>query len=160
MSSISRGWVCVGYCVRNAEIGDLPFIQVELEGFAEFYGSDLFKGQSTTEYGVKFLTDLITHHVFLVCTKNGSLCGFIAGFKSGHFFNQSKTTLTEIFWWVKPEFRSARPGYLLLKAYAEIGKDFDWCVMTLEHNSPVNPSSMNKFGFKLKEYQFVLEKGF
>jgi len=49
---------------------------------------------------------------------------------------------------------------LLLKKYDEVGKTFDQCVMTIEDKSPVKPDTLGRFGFKFKEMNFVLEKGF
>jgi hypothetical protein len=158
MTTIGVG--LVGYFIRQATLNDLSFIQSELVGFIEFYGSHLFLDCAHTEETATKLSMLIQNHIFYICELNGEPTGFICGLVSPHFFNSKKMTLTELFWWVKPEHREGRSGYLLLKKFAEMGKNFDWCIMTIEDKSPVKPESLKKFGFKLKEINFILEKEF
>jgi hypothetical protein len=149
--------VGLGYFVRTATIEDLNFIQDELVAFTEFYESSLFMGCVKTEYGTRFITNLIEQHIFFICERDGIKTGFITGFISQHMFNPEKSVLTEVFWWVKPEFRSGRSGYLLLKAFKDAGSVFDWCIMTIEDKSPVKPESIKAMGFKYKEMNFMME---
>ena len=150
----------VGILIRTAIESDIDFVIEELRNFEKFYGGDMFDGMLDSDYARNFLGFLIKDHVFFLAENEGEQLGFIAAFKSPHKFNPKKKALNELFWWIKESARHTRAGYLLLKKYVELGKTFDQCVMTIEHNSPVKPESINKFGFKFKEMNFVLEKGF
>lgn len=150
----------MGYFIRQATINDLAFIQGELVSFIAFYGSKMFDNCAHTEHATQRLTELINNHIFYVSELNGVPTGFICGLVTPHFFNPNKTVLTELFWWVKEEFRSGRSGHLLLKKFISYGKNFDMCIMTIEDKSPIKPITLEKFGFRLKEMNFVLEKEF
>ena len=75
-----------------------------------------------------------------------------------HIFNPKIMTLTEVFWWVKPEHRGSRAGRDLIEEFILWGKEnVDWIITTLEENSPVNDSVFLNRGFKPKERSFIME---
>ena len=150
------GWL--GYLVRRATELDLDFLVEELHEFTKFYDSRIFEGCVLTVYATDLLRNIIANHVILVCEKDGVKLGLIAGMIHGHLFNPKFKILSELFWWVKVEHRQSRAGLMLLNAYTEIGKEFDWCIMSVEDKSPINPDSLIKRGYKAKESSFILEK--
>lgn len=89
-------------------------------------------------------------------TKQGDIyCGAIGGLLHENLFNPAYKTLTEIFWYVLPEYRNGRAGALLLKAFdnraKEIATDSTLCLLP---SSEVNINSLAKRGYKLSEYAF------
>ena len=142
--------------VRPAVAADMPWILEQLHAFDQFFGSSrsLFPSMEQAELKLAFL---IEHHVFLVA-EHGELQGFIAGMVGPSFFNDAHIYLTELFWWVAPEHRGSRAGLALLNAFVAKGRELaDWVVMTLEAESPVNPETLTRRGFRPKETNFLLE---
>jgi hypothetical protein len=81
--------------------------------------------------------------------------GAIGGLLLPNLFNPDLKSLTEIFWYVLPEFRRTRAGYLLLKAFDAKGKEVaDFINMCLLFDSPVSIESLEKRGYILKEFSF------
>lgn len=82
-------------------------------------------------------------------------CGAIGGLLHGNLFNPDHMTLAEIFWYVLPEYRNGRAGYLLLKAFderaAEVAND---SVLSLLSSSEVNVNGLAKRGFTMAESSF------
>ena len=143
--------------VRTATLNDLPEILTELKSFASFFGSKTSL-YGDDDYPEKFISGLIQDHLFLVAVMENKIVGLIAGMRLPHVFNPKIMTLTEIFWWVNPEYRNTRAGALLLKEYVDFGKkNVDWIICTIEDGSPVNENTFYKRGFKLKEKSFLME---
>lgn len=148
----------MGISLRRATESDIDFIIKELKLFSEFYGSHhkLFpESEEEARYIIKMFVE---NHYFIVSENNGQLSGFIAGIEGNHAFNPSLKVLTEIFWWVKAEFRGTKAGAALLNEFNKHGEQFDWTIMTLEDNSPVNPEALLKRGYRNKEQSFIREK--
>jgi len=149
------GWV--GIVLRDAVVSDIDWILVELKQFAEFYASSHSLFSDDDGYNRTVLKQLIEGHYFIVSENDGIVSGFIAGMISKHLFNPKISTITELFWWVKPEYRRSGAGGLLLQEFTEFGKQFTWVIMTLENDSPVKPASIVKMGYKFKEQSFIKE---
>ncbi len=88
--------------------------------------------------------------------KNGSsYCGVIGGLLHENIFNPKYKTLTELFWYVLPEYRNGRAGLMLLKAFDNRAKEIaDDSTLCLLPSSQVNIGSLEKRGYKLNEYAF------
>jgi hypothetical protein len=85
-------------------------------------------------------------------------CGAIGGILHNNLFNPKFKTLTEIFWYVLPEYRKGRAGYMLLKQFDERAKELaDDVVISLLPSSEVNVNSLAKKGFILNEQAFRKE---
>ena len=150
------GWL--GYLVRRASELDLDFLVEEIHEFTKFYDSRIMNGVALDDHMTNLIKTVTKDHVLLVCEKGGVKLGFIAGMIHAHLFNPNARILSELAWWVKVEHRQSRAGLMLLNAYTEIGKEFDWCIMSVEDKSPINPDSLIKRGYKAKESSFILEK--
>lgn len=143
---------------RKATLEDIPWLMVELEKFAKFFGTHL--SLFNPETAPAGLTDLISNHVFLVAQRNtdGERLGFVAGLLSPHFMNPEIIQLTELFWWVPEEYRRTGAGHLLFEEFVKVGVvEADWVNFTLEHHSPVKDEFLLKRGFKPQERSFILE---
>lgn len=72
-----------------------------------------------------------------------------------HLFNPEYKTLAELFWYVLPEYRKSRAGYLLLKHFEYIAKEIaDDYTLSILPDSPININTLNKMEWKLSEYTF------
>lgn len=148
----------MGVTVRPGGAQDLDWLVGELRAFSDFYGTKrkLFE---TEEYARTGLEKIINDHVLFVAQKGDvGPVGFIAGLIVPHIFNPTITVLNEAFWWVKPEHRRSRAGYLLLREFVHFGEqNADWLLFTLETHSPVKDAALLKLGFKAQETSYLLE---
>ena len=144
--------------IRKGDHSDIPKVLEELKAFSEFYDSkyNLYKDDETSSEIIKGIMD---NHLFLVAlSPEDELVGFISGLIHPHLFNPDIKTLSEAFWWVKPEYRNSKAGSMLLKEYIEFGKlNADWIICTIERHSPVNDETFLKRGFRLQEKSFLME---
>jgi hypothetical protein len=143
---------------RKATLEDIPWLMVELEKFAKFFGTHLSLFNPETAPGV--LTNIIKEHVFLIAYRktDGERLGFVAGLLSPHLFNKEIIQLTELFWWVPEEYRRTGAGHILFEEFLKVGVvEADWVNFTLETNSPVKDEFLLRRGFKPQERSFILE---
>lgn len=91
--------------------------------------------------------------------KQGEECiGAIGGILQPNIFNPDLKSLTEIFWYVLPSYRKTRAGYLLFKAFDEVGhRKANYTNMCLLFDSEVSIEGMEKRGYVLKEFAFSKE---
>lgn len=144
--------------VRNAHSDDVDWILKELKVFSEFYGTKKSLFGDDLNYSKTIVSQIIENHLCLISEINSEPVGFICGSLAPHVFNQEIMVLSEVFWWVKPEYRNSRAGALLLNAYIDFGKiNADWVLLTLEDKSPLKDQTLLKRGFVLKEKSFLLE---
>lgn len=81
--------------------------------------------------------------------------GAIGGILVPNLFNPSLKTLCEIFWYVSPDHRNTRAGYLLLKALSDRAEEIaDELTVSLLPSSEVNIDALEKKGFKFEELAF------
>lgn len=72
-----------------------------------------------------------------------------------NLFNPEIKNLAEVFWYVLPEYRKTRAGYLLLKAVDDKAKEIaDETTLSLLPTSDVAISTLKKRGYNLEEYGF------
>jgi hypothetical protein len=109
--------------------------------------------------------DLITATVIstgtaLIAKVDGVCAGVVGGFLGPNVFNYNYTTLTEVIWYVLPEYRNTRVGLLLLKAFMDLGEEkADETMFCLINTSPVKIQTMEKRGFQLCEFNFRKQNG-
>ena len=148
----------MGIVLRNAVLSDIEWILPELKAFAEFYASSHSLFSDDDGFNRNTLKLIIENHYFMVSESNEKPSGFIAGLISQHLFNPKIKTFTELFFWVKPEYRGSRAGSALMDDFTKFGEQYDWTIMTLESESPIKDSSILKRGFREKERSFIKER--
>jgi hypothetical protein len=90
---------------------------------------------------------------------DGVNAGAIGGILSPNLFNPDITTLSELFWYVLPEYREGRVGAMLLNKFLEVGDEqADEISMSLLISSKLKKESLFKKGFVLQEYSFIKRK--
>lgn len=149
---------------RHAEPGDIPWLARQLEAFSGFYGTRIPLWPADRGEAEQLVRELFHRHHWFVATEQASdvavpeRVGFIAGALTDHPFNPRITVLSELFWWVVPQHRGGSAGARLLRRFVAFGQEYaDWTVMTLEAQSPVNPRSLERMGFRLYESSYLLE---
>lgn len=145
--------------VVRAKHDDIPWMLSQLQKF-----SGLVKTQKSlfedNEETLKRLHLMVDQHVVMIAHDDGLRMGFICGMVWPHFFNPKIKVLAEMFWWVDEAYRNGRAGALLFKEFVAWGEaNVDWITMSLEEQSPVNQTSIEKRGFKIYERSFLKEVG-
>jgi len=102
-------------------------------------------------------TGAISGTAFVV-KKEGNPVGAIGGILSPHLFNPKMRMLTEVFWYVLPEYRNTRAGLLLLDAYSKKAEEVsDEASFSLLKTSTVKKETLERKGFEFREYAFCKE---
>lgn len=148
----------MGVVVRTAEEKDIESVLIELKKFSDFFGSKYPVYGPDETYNRNLILNLLNQHLFLVAEQDGKFAGFICGLVTTHLFNPQIKVLSELFWWVLPEYRETKIGAMLFHEYEKYGaENCQWVIMTIESISPVKPESFLNRGYKLKEQAFVKE---
>lgn len=148
----------MGILIRRAELRDINVILIELKKFSDFFNSKYKLFGDDDAYNHNVMSILIDKHVFYVAEKAEEIIGFIVGTVSPHFFNPMINVLTELFWWMKEEYRNSFVGARLFYEFMDYGKKHcQWIVMTLEEISTIKKETLLSRGFKLKESAFIME---
>ena len=94
----------------------------------------------------------------LIGFKDDVPIGVLAALQLPHFLNPNLSTLVEIVWYVLPEHREGRIGLMLLKAYKEMAEGMDLASLSVLPTTPIKLSTLEKYGFTLREYSMILER--
>ena len=98
----------------------------------------------------------IDEETILICKKDGEPVGIIGWLYSNNVFNPDLKVAAEVLWYILPEHRNSRAGYMLLKAYSDWAEERNTtALLSLLPGSKVNFKSLEKFGFKQSEFQFT-----
>lgn len=157
--------------VRPAEKSDVPWLLEQLREFSRFYGTQRPLVPSDPDMATRLVETMTGACPFFIAEKHSQSdgeadynfhfvesVGFIAGQLGVHPYNPEIRVLTEMFWWVVPEYRGTRAGAILFNVFTAYGKQHaDWVIMTLEKDSPVDPKSLEKRGYRLQESSYLLE---
>lgn len=145
--------------IRPATFDDADWLLMELRDFSRFFGTrrSLFPDDERT--ALLGLSHLIRKEpIFVAEASDGERVGFVAGTLAPHPFNPEIMVLTELFWWVTTEHRGSSAGARLLEKFINYGREHaDWINLTLEANSPINPATLERRGFRLRERSYLLE---
>lgn len=91
-----------------------------------------------------------------IARKGDEKIGGIGGLLVPHIFNPNIKVLVELAWYVSPEFRRGRAGFMLVKAFVKKAEECaDESTLSLLASSQVNHSSLSKLGFSANEVGFL-----
>lgn len=82
--------------------------------------------------------------------------GCLGGYLAPNLFNPDLATLSELIWWVDPEYRKTRVGAMLLSEYEKVAQATEAYdgTFSLLPSSPVNFASLEKRGYYVAEQAF------
>lgn len=98
----------------------------------------------------------IAEKTCFIAEKDGEPVGVLGAFITENLFNPDIKVLSEIFWYVLPEYRQTRAGILLFKLFDVTAKQIanEATLSILIASSEINIDSLEKRGFKLNEFAF------
>jgi len=141
--------------IRKATIHDKKEIIELLTQFGNEFLPDLMK-YASSGYVEKVLTGIIAGAGFIFIEQGK---GMIIGAISQYSFNEKILVLSEMAWYVKPEFRTTTVGYKLFKAYLleadKLVKENRVQIVFVSklHNSP--DINYQKYGFKKMQESWI-----
>jgi RimJ/RimL family protein N-acetyltransferase len=142
---------------RIAKSSDVEWIFKECVSFSKTYQSK-FDLTGDVPYAYAFLHNIVENHVVILSLKDGVRTGFIAGMAQPHHFNPKIKMLSELLWWVSPQYRGGGSGAKLFLEFVAYGKQNCDCItMTLEETTPISDASLAKRGFRLTEKAYLME---
>jgi N-acetylglutamate synthase-like GNAT family acetyltransferase len=112
---------------------------------------ELFNKKQLNALSVQIIKD----GTAFVAFDNDVPIGGTASLWMGHPFNQEIQTLAELVWYVLPEYRKSRAGFLLMKSLEDKAKELKAdLTFSVLPGTDINNSSLEKRGFKLEELAF------
>lgn len=102
---------------------------------------------------IDHLYSLLDRTMCLVALKEDIPIGATAFTITPNLYNPNIVSLVELFWYVLPEYRKTRAGFLLIKELENTASQIanDLIISILPH-SDINIKSLEKRGYKLEEY--------
>lgn len=95
---------------------------------------------------------MLQQKTVVIAKMNGRPVGVIGALVNPNVYNPNIMTMAEILWYVLPEHRGGRAGYLLLKAIKEKADDLaDELTLSTLAQSAVNDASLLRMGFEFAE---------
>jgi hypothetical protein len=145
--------------VRPGTPEDIEWMLDQSELFSEFVGTKTSSFPGRAE-GRAVLEAHMDQQPIFIADRNGLPVGFIVAVIHPDYWNRKLVVLSELMWWVQPEYRASRAAALLLLAFEacaeRIGAD-RW-VLTLEAHSPLNTDALEKRGYRLQERSYLQER--
>lgn len=113
-------------------------------------------------YNVESITELsqrcVSEGTVLIVTKDEEPIGVLGAIMVPHYLNADLNTLVEIMWYVDKENRNGRAGAMLIKSFAELAKIKGVnATLSLLSTSSVSDRTLEKYGFKLTERNYLME---
>lgn len=103
----------------------------------------------------RLVDKMIVDDTALIAYKNDEPVGCIGALLVPNTYNPDIATLAELIWYVLPEHRKSRAGFMLLERYIQLAKEVsDEATLSLLVGSEVNFNSLAKRGFKQEELAF------
>lgn len=87
--------------------------------------------------------------------------GAIGGVLVPHIYNPNITVLSELMWYVLPEFRNGRAGLLLIKEFKKLAEEIaDEATLSTLPTSDIKEETLAKLGFHYgeKAFHYIKEK--
>jgi GNAT superfamily N-acetyltransferase len=143
--------------IRQAEYDDIPHFLTMGRKFAEV-ADEPFDRESLTQHLEWILED--EHTTAFIVFDGDQAVGIVAGIWIPTFWDNSKITATELWWWVEEEHRMSGVGTMLMDALESWAKQVGaWRLgmMTIVGLAPGVEEIYRKRGFRPRENTFVKE---
>ena len=144
--------------IREASPFDIPELVRMLRRYKNLTPLEFLSDLDNEDYIVQLLTQLMAGRgVVLIAEKEGVQIGMLIGCISPSLWSNEHLLLTEMAYWVEPEYRGGTAGYRLLAEYCEIGKKMKQegriCNFMISKMSNSPDLQYQRFGFqKLEEF--------
>lgn len=145
--------------VREADSGDVPWIEGCLPDLAREYGTKLpFVGDPCSVHE-KLLYASASGTLLIAEDEQGQPCGFLAGLNMPHPYNSDIKVAACALWYVTPSARMSRAGGDLIETWVDKakGSGADWILLPVGVNCPVSEESLTRWGFSLRERTYHME---
>lgn len=109
--------------IRVANKFDIPRLR---EMLLNYQSAGVLRGLKITneQTGLKILSTIIAGGgIGLVSEKNGVVTGMLLAVCTPFLWDNNQLIMSEIAYWVEPEYRNTTAGYRLLKKYTEMCED-------------------------------------
>jgi GNAT superfamily N-acetyltransferase len=143
------------YEVRIAEEQDKEWI--EQVAAVRMLTEELNRPELVNPSRIKLLVKKgIDERTCFIAFKDGEPAGVLGAFLIENMFEPSIKVLSEVFWYVLPEYRETRIGFLLLNLFDETARQIanESALSILTGSTEINIDSFAKRGFMLDEFAF------
>lgn len=144
--------------IREAEEQDIVHFLMMGRKFAEV-AEEPFDRESLTQH-LEWLFEDEHTVAFIVFSEAGDPAGMISGIWMPTFWDNSKITATEMWWWVEEPYRKSGVGTMLmdaLESWATAAGAWRLGMMTIVGLAPGIEEIYRKRGFRPRENTFVKE---
>lgn len=141
--------------IRKAVVADMPLLLEQASLFIKELDTSAIN--PTAAYMEKLFHALVNNHILAVAeTKDGKVAGMIGAIYTTTPLDDQCLLLSELFWWVFPEHRGTRAGWLLLKFLEEVAAHHKVpLVMSTLMTSPDVEKLLTRHGFVPAERTFI-----
>jgi L-amino acid N-acyltransferase YncA len=146
--------------VRDGSPFDIPQILDMLRSYRKHTPMPFLAEADNVEYVTKMLTQLMAGRGVVLVSEDEELTGMLIAIISPSLWSPEHLLLTEMAYWVNPEWRGGTAGYRLLAAYQQKGealkaeKRISNFIISKMSNSP--NLQYQKFGFTKLEESWVI----
>ena len=145
--------------IRDASPFDIPAILDMLRNYREKTPLPFLSEADNADYITKILNELMAGRGLVLVAETDKLFGMLIAGISPSLWSPKHLLLTEMAYWVEPEFRGSSAGYRLLAEYQRRGADLkaQGRVCNFIISKMVNSPDLqyDKFGFKKLEEFWV-----
>ena len=101
------------------------------------------------------LTKMVTDNTAYVLLRDSVPIGMFLMIKGPHPINQTRTIMSPLVIYIKPEYRNVSGVLLMLSQFEQTGKDIDYSYISLPETANLKPSTMKKLGYRVSEIVYV-----
>ena len=141
--------------IRETRLDDIPYILPLVREFAREVGNEFLYENYRDKPAAALLASLVTKGILLVAEKDEKIVGVIGATITGNIWNPHVKQVDEIIYYVLPDHRETRLGWMLIREYDKRTKDFPIATLKLMHNSPDLTKHYNKMGYVELERTFL-----
>lgn len=145
------------HSIRRATLDDASFIARQLQAFDKEapFDNSFYPGTDTV---LAMVPEYISKHYFMISYRGDIRTGILGACYMPHPLVPSLRLLKEDFWYVDPKYRGTRAGYLLLRDFTRnVRETANIGLISIKVNSGVSHRTMQRVGWKLEGYSFIME---
>ena len=134
---------------------DILWILGELPKFAAYHAEESWLPDWDAQ--MEQLIYAMRHgYLRIAISPDGNRSGFLMGCTHPHWSNREQTQATELLWWVVPEARKTRAGFLLMRDFTAWAESFCHKI-SFSLVGPAGDRALMKLGYKYGERVYTKE---